>query len=60
VDQAPDCPAAIRLLLLRLGPGAFLVFAAVALLSSWYAWLLVPETRGKSLTEVQALLCPGE
>lgn len=37
----------------RLGPWAFLAFAGVALLSALYAWLLVPETRGKTLVEVQ-------
>lgn len=38
------------------GPLAFLPFALLAALSGWYVWLWVPETRARSVAEVQALL----
>jgi hypothetical protein len=39
-----------------LGPVVFFVFAAVAAVAGLYVAGVVPETRGKSLQEVQALL----
>jgi hypothetical protein len=39
-----------------LGPGAFGIFAAVAVGSSWYVYRAVPETKGRTLAEIQALL----
>eukprot|EP00775_Hariotina_reticulata_P006601 gene6601-6829_t len=39
-----------------LGPGAFGIFAAVAFGSAWYVYRAVPETKGRTLAEIQALL----
>ena len=39
-----------------LGSGSYLVFAAVAAALGVYSWLCVPETKGKTLAEVQQLL----
>ena len=36
--------------------GVFIVFAAVCLLGGVAVFVLLPETKGKSLTEVQALI----
>ena len=37
-------------------PFAFLLVACVAAASGWFVWRWVPETKGKSLVEVQALM----
>ena len=39
-----------------LGYGSFLVFGAIALAGGVYCALVVPETKGRTLAEVQALL----
>ncbi len=39
-----------------LGAGSFLVFGAVAAAGGVYCWAALPETKGRSLAEVQALL----
>ncbi|KAF6262111.1 major facilitator superfamily domain-containing protein [Scenedesmus sp. NREL 46B-D3] len=39
-----------------LGPPAFLLFGAVGFASAWYVLRAVPETKGRTLVEVQALL----
>lgn len=39
-----------------LGPFAFLLYSLVALASAGYVYNAVPETNGRSLPEVQALL----
>jgi hypothetical protein len=39
-----------------LGLWAFVVFGGIALGSSWYVFRAVPETKGKTLAEIQALL----
>jgi hypothetical protein len=40
----------------KLGGGAFVVFAVLAALSGVYVVICLPETKGRSLPEVQALL----
>ncbi|GIL63938.1 hypothetical protein Vafri_17939 [Volvox africanus] len=39
-----------------MGSYAFLLFAALCLASAAYVWLLLPETKGRTLAEVQALI----
>ena len=39
-----------------LGAGAFLLFGAIAAAGGVYCWAALPETKGRSLAEVQALL----
>lgn len=39
-----------------LGYGSFLVFAAIAFVGGVYCAIVVPETKGRTLAEVQALL----
>ncbi|GLI65920.1 hypothetical protein VaNZ11_009573 [Volvox africanus] len=39
-----------------MGSYAFLLFAALCLASAAYVWLLLPETKGRTLAEVQALM----
>ncbi len=39
-----------------LGYGSFLVFAAIAFVGGIYCAVVVPETKGRTLAEVQALL----
>ena len=39
-----------------LGAGAFLLFGTVAAAGGIYCWAALPETKGRSLAEVQALL----
>lgn len=38
------------------GPASFLVFAAISAAGGVYVFRNVPETKGKTLTEVQALM----
>ena len=42
-----------------LGGAALGIFGVIAAASAWYVWARVPETKGKTLTEIQALLTPG-
>lgn len=42
-----------------LGSGAFLVFAAIAAAGGVYVYMVLPETRGATLAEVQQLLKPA-
>ena len=39
-----------------LGSWAFVVFGVIAISSAWYVFKAVPETKGKTLVEIQALL----
>ena len=41
-----------------LGAGSFLLFAAVAAMGGLYTFFKLPETRGRSLAEVQAMMKP--
>jgi len=41
-----------------LGGAGFAIFGVVAALSAWYVSARVPETKGKTLAEIQALLAP--
>ncbi len=42
-----------------LGAGTFLVFAGVALASGLYVYTQLPETKGRTLAEVQDLMSRG-
>ena len=42
----------------HLGAYAFLLFAVIALASSAYVATALPETKGRTLLEIQALLAP--
>jgi len=42
------------------GSGAFLIFGAVAVLGAIYVSVTLPETMGKSLAEIQALMAPDQ
>ncbi|GIL91883.1 hypothetical protein Vretifemale_19472 [Volvox reticuliferus] len=39
-----------------MGSYAFMIFAVLCLASAVYVWLLLPETKGRTLAEVQALM----
>ena len=43
-------------LLKWMGPYCFLLFASIAYTGGAYSWMYVPETAGRTLAEVQALL----
>ena len=43
-------------LLKWMGPYCFLLFAGIAYTGGMYSWMYVPETTGRTLAEVQALL----
>lgn len=42
-----------------IGGLAFALFGVVAAGSAWYVWARVPETKGRTLAEIQALLSPA-
>ncbi|KAK9817311.1 hypothetical protein WJX72_012503 [[Myrmecia] bisecta] len=42
-----------------LGAGAFLVFATIAASGGVYCYIMVPETKGRTMAEVQVLLARG-
>jgi hypothetical protein len=57
----PPTGAATNLVFLGLvdllgAPLTFLVFASVAAVAGVYVWRVLPETRGRALDDVQALL----
>ena len=59
--HTPSCAGAIANLVFLslhswLGYGSFLVFAAIAFAGGIYCAMVVPETKGRTLAEVQALL----
>jgi hypothetical protein len=42
-----------------LGPYCFLVYAAVSFLAGWYVHAALPETKGRTLVAIQAMLGAG-
>jgi MFS family permease len=38
------------------GAYAFAIFAAIAVIQLFFAWKLMPETKGKSLEQIQSLI----
>ena len=49
----------VFLSIVSVGPGGLLVFAVVAVGGGAFVWCLLPETRGRTLEEVQAIFSAG-
>jgi flagellar biosynthesis protein FliQ len=51
VHRLPDLPAADRS---RRRTGAFWIYGGIGVLTLWFCWKFVPETKGKHLEDIQA------
>lgn len=51
VHRLPDLPAADRS---RRRTGAFWIYGRIGVLTLWFCWKFVPETKGKHLEDIQA------